>query len=414
MLGILLLGSFFEERVEDAYLSVMMAPSTVKGVPSQMLYNPAALAGATPFGGFVYYTLPFGIFNLISAGGGLHFKLAWGDYLAFSYKHYQYVDSDLLYLEASPRASYIWVFGGGRYSLSGSLGVDVLSIGSSEVKGTWLAPALDVGFLVHVAEGFYLGGYAKRVNMPSVGESGSTLPTVVSAGLGFVPNPSLSVHGGVKWEHPYMPGFYFSQEWKVADILRLRAGVLSYPFRVSIGSGVNFGVVAVSAGWALQSNGYLLMLSVSSSSSMLKEKPRWKKPVYREEIVKIDLNSAKIGDLLSIPGMTYSLAYRIVSYRESSGGFKSWDDVKKVPGLPAYMMDRLKKYAQIKKASGKININTADKRVLIEKLGFSPLEAQKIIRARDEMGSFRSINDLYNIPGIDPAKIDAIKDKVEF
>ena len=414
MLNLVLFASFFEERVDDAYLSTMMSPPTVRGVPSQSLYNPAAIAGATPFGGFVYYTLPFGIFNLVNAGAGLHFKLAWGDYLAFSYRHYQYFDPDLLYLEASPRATYVWVLAGGKYSLSGSLGIDALSISSNSVSGLWIAPSVDMGFLAHISEGFYLGGYVKRINMPVMGESGSPLPTTMSIGIGFVPNPSLAVHSGIKWEHPYLPGFYFSQEWKIANLLRLRAGVLSYPFRLSLGAGFNFGAISVSTGWALQSNGYLLLLSLSSSTSMLKEKPRWRKPVYKEEIVKIDLNSAKIGDLLSIPGMTYSLAYRIVSYRESAGGFKSWDDLKKIPGLPSYMIERIKKYAEIKTGTGKINMNTADKRVLIEKLGFSPLEAQKIIRARDELGSFKSISDLYNIPGIDPAKIDAIKDKVEF
>lgn len=60
----------------------------------------------------------------------------------------------------------------------------------------------------------------------------------------------------------------------------------------------------------------------------------------------------------------------------------------------------------------KVNLNTATEKVLSSLPGIGEKKAKKIIKYRQENGSFKSINDLLNVEGIGKETIDNIKDKV--
>src|SRR2546422_7950275 len=49
----------------------------------------------------------------------------------------------------------------------------------------------------------------------------------------------------------------------------------------------------------------------------------------------LDLNSARLEDLLELPGIGEKLAQRLVEYRKSHGGFPSGGDLRDVRGLGA-------------------------------------------------------------------------------
>jgi len=59
---------------------------------------------------------------------------------------------------------------------------------------------------------------------------------------------------------------------------------------------------------------------------------------------------------------------------------------------------------------GKINLNTADKKLLMSISGIGEKFAQRIIELRDSQGGFNSIEDIKNIKGITDAKFNKIKD----
>jgi competence protein ComEA len=62
----------------------------------------------------------------------------------------------------------------------------------------------------------------------------------------------------------------------------------------------------------------------------------------------------------------------------------------------------------------KVNVNKAGASDLKESLGISASDADAIVQYRAEKGTFKSIQDLMKVPGIDAKKIESFKDRVEF
>lgn len=62
--------------------------------------------------------------------------------------------------------------------------------------------------------------------------------------------------------------------------------------------------------------------------------------------------------------------------------------------------------------AGPLDLNTATLEQLDELPGVGPATAKAIIDERDRRGGFRSVDDLLDVRGIGPAKLDAIRDLV--
>jgi len=57
----------------------------------------------------------------------------------------------------------------------------------------------------------------------------------------------------------------------------------------------------------------------------------------------LDLNIATEQELAGIQGIGRDYAKKIVDYRSLNGPFKSWEDLKRIPGVPSTMSDNLKR-----------------------------------------------------------------------
>ena len=62
----------------------------------------------------------------------------------------------------------------------------------------------------------------------------------------------------------------------------------------------------------------------------------------------------------------------------------------------------------------KINVNKANAQLLETVLDLSQKEANAVVHSRDQNGNFRSLDDLFKVPGIDAKKLEARKDRIEF
>ena len=57
----------------------------------------------------------------------------------------------------------------------------------------------------------------------------------------------------------------------------------------------------------------------------------------------MDLNTATEQELTVIQGIGKDNAKKIVQHRLQNGSFKTWEDLKRVPGLPPHLSDMLKR-----------------------------------------------------------------------
>ena len=58
----------------------------------------------------------------------------------------------------------------------------------------------------------------------------------------------------------------------------------------------------------------------------------------------LDLNTATEQELVGIQGLGRDNAKKIVDHRNQNGGaFKSWEELKRIPGMPSTMLDNLKR-----------------------------------------------------------------------
>jgi competence protein ComEA len=63
-------------------------------------------------------------------------------------------------------------------------------------------------------------------------------------------------------------------------------------------------------------------------------------------------------------------------------------------------------------SSGLVHLNSADVTALDALPGVGPATAQRILDWRDAHGGFKTVNDLLEVPGIGPAKLEALRDFV--
>ncbi len=56
----------------------------------------------------------------------------------------------------------------------------------------------------------------------------------------------------------------------------------------------------------------------------------------------LDLNQARLEELMELPGIGEKLAQRMVEYRKTHGGFRSVEDLRKVRGIGEKRMERLR------------------------------------------------------------------------
>lgn len=56
----------------------------------------------------------------------------------------------------------------------------------------------------------------------------------------------------------------------------------------------------------------------------------------------LDLNSAGIDQLTGLAGISMERAQLLLDYREEHGEFRTWDDVKSVPGFSQKLIEQLK------------------------------------------------------------------------
>ena len=127
------------------------------------------------------------------------------------------------------------------------------------------------------------------------------------------------------------------------------------------------------------------------------------------KIVKKDLNTATVEDLLPIRGIGEKLSERILKYRERLGGFSSKKQLGEVYGLSEEVITEVWKYFDLLTPAQitKIDLNLAPKKELSKVPYLNYKEVEALLIFRSEQGNLSSLNDLQAI-GFSQEKIEQL------
>jgi competence protein ComEA len=135
---------------------------------------------------------------------------------------------------------------------------------------------------------------------------------------------------------------------------------------------------------------------------------------------KLNLNKANDISIAALPAMNSPLAKRIVAFIKKRGGIKNMSELLEVKGMSRNKLRTLELYATTwgghagQAAWGdKLNLNFATQQELEVLPGIGKKTAREIINFRNRNGGFFSLNELKEIPGLTPQKIEKFVDRLE-
>jgi len=134
-------------------------------------------------------------------------------------------------------------------------------------------------------------------------------------------------------------------------------------------------------------------------------------------------------------GFTEKQANGIIRFREKGGHFRTKEDVKKLYAVTDEVFTVIEPYIRIPainpvaagntrseterkgmpsavKERYQAELNSADSSELVKVYGIGPATARKIIRYREKLGGYASVEQLLDIQGIDSARFAMIRDGV--
>ncbi|MEZ4319122.1 MAG: ComEA family DNA-binding protein [Myxococcota bacterium] len=127
--------------------------------------------------------------------------------------------------------------------------------------------------------------------------------------------------------------------------------------------------------------------------------------------IPIDPNVATVQELKAIPGVGESLASRIVADREAHGPFRTFEQLRRVPGLRADTLDDLEPFLALSEV-GPLDLNTATAGELETLPGIGPVLAARIVVDRAENGPYTALSDLARVSGVGPAVLEGLASEV--
>ena len=93
-----------------------------------------------------------------------------------------------------------------------------------------------------------------------------------------------------------------------------------------------------------------LMLATPAAAAAGKARGVDAKDSKQESAAPIDVNTATVEELMSVPGIGQVVAQRIAEYREKNGPFKTVDDLLKVQGIGEKSLEKLRGNLTVGKA----------------------------------------------------------------
>ncbi len=135
----------------------------------------------------------------------------------------------------------------------------------------------------------------------------------------------------------------------------------------------------------------------------------------------VDINTAGVEELITLPGIGPGLAQRIIADREANGPFRETEEITRVFGIGDTRYQALKDLITAGRGEApvsrgapvdRINLNTATQSELETLPGIGPVMARRIIEYREQEGGFKKTEDLTLVHGIGAKTYESLKNRV--
>lgn len=129
-----------------------------------------------------------------------------------------------------------------------------------------------------------------------------------------------------------------------------------------------------------------------------------KPQAHREEKKKIEtvnLNSADINQLKTLPGIGAFYADKIIELRQKLGGFVKAEQLLEIWKFDPEKLEKIREYIKIDGALTQININTATIEELKEHPYISYKVANSLVKMRQQHGDYKQVSDILKSDWID-------------
>jgi competence ComEA-like helix-hairpin-helix protein len=363
----------------------------------------------------------------VSAGAGLPFGLAGlaATAAAASYQRDRFglgaslvTTGNQLYRESTVRMA-LGMRAFNRAAIGVAVNGHLLGI---ERYGSATAVGFDAGLIGSPLENLSIAVATHNINHPSVGRSDEEIGQTLSCGAAFSPVSQVTLAVQLQAQKGWPVQLRVGQEYRWRDRLSLRAGFSDRPDQVSLGFGAAWGKFRLD--YAVRTHPVLNLSHCVSlhyrTQRLVRTEPAKPVTLVRtapRELLRLDLNTAVLADLLLLPGVGETTAGRILSLRDSLGNVSSLNDLLSVSGLTSRDIERIAPFTvqeirRIEVTPKKVNINTATAEELCTLPGIGPGIAGDIIEYRTQHGPFSSEDDLTNVRGIGRVKFEKVKDLV--
>lgn len=133
---------------------------------------------------------------------------------------------------------------------------------------------------------------------------------------------------------------------------------------------------------------------------------------------RINPNRADAAELRRLPGVGPVTARAVLRHRRRHGPFADRVEMLRVPGIGPRTLARLAPHLSLPvrrddvDAGRRLDLNQATEEELRSLPGIGPRLAGAIVRWRGREGPYRRPEDLLRVPGVGPARLEAIRDRV--
>jgi competence protein ComEA len=141
---------------------------------------------------------------------------------------------------------------------------------------------------------------------------------------------------------------------------------------------------------------------------------------------RIDLDRAGVPEVGRLPRVGPGLAKRIVADREARGPFGSLEGLDRVPGVGTAVLEAVREHVRFSGVAvsaisssvaatsiGTVSLNRATAMELDALPGIGARRAEAIVRDREQNGPFPSVDALTRIPGIKPALVARVRQRLQ-